>query len=137
MSHDDDAVGYKRPPESGRFRPGKSGNPRGRPKGSADFKTDLAAEMRERITLHDKNGRAHKVTKQRALIKVLCASALQNEKNAVAALLACLRFFRTSNASSTESADIEDLDMIKDYVARSEARLNREPINAPKRKRRK
>ena len=27
-------VGYKRPPESGRFRKGQSGNPKGRPKNS-------------------------------------------------------------------------------------------------------
>jgi hypothetical protein len=138
MAHDDEAVGYKRPPKSGRFRPGKSGNPRGRPKGSADFKTDLAAEMRERITLRDKNGRAQKVTKQRALIKLLFASALQNEKSAIAALLACLRFFGTGNETpATETADLEDFDMIKDYVARTEARLNHEAFNAPKWKRRK
>jgi len=28
----DDKVGYGKPPNSGRFRPGVSGNPRGRPK---------------------------------------------------------------------------------------------------------
>jgi len=28
----DDKVGYRRPPRSGRFKPGVSGNPKGRPK---------------------------------------------------------------------------------------------------------
>jgi hypothetical protein len=119
----DEDVGYKHPPKSGQFKPGKSGNPRGRPKGSANFKSDLAAEMRERITLRDKNGRPHKVTKQRALIKLLFASALQKEKTAISALLTCMRYFGSSpEDAATETADLEDLDMIRNYVERTEAR---------------
>jgi Family of unknown function (DUF5681) len=127
VARDDDVVGYKRPPKDGQFKPGKSGNPRGRPKGSADFKTDLAAEMRERITLRDKNGRSHKVSKQRALIKLLFSSALQNEKSAISALLACMRFFGTDHEQPvTEAADLEDIDMIREYVQRTDARVKHE-----------
>ena len=127
MANDSDGVGYRRPPKNGQFKPGRSGNPHGRPKGSVDFKADLAAEMRERITLRDKNGRARKVTKQRALIKLLFASALQNEKSAINALLACMRYFGTGNEEpGPEAIDLEDLDMIKSFVARSEARAKHE-----------
>jgi hypothetical protein len=120
----DDSIGYKRPPKGSQFRPGKSGNPRGRTKGAINFKSDLAAEMRERITLHDKNGRPLKITKQRALIKMLFSSALQNEKSAITALLACMRYFGTGNEDpAPETADLEDLDMIKDYLERTEARV--------------
>jgi len=122
-----DKVGHKRPPKSTQFQRGKSGNPRGRPKGIADFKTDLAAEMRERITLHDNSGRHIKITKQRALIKMLISSALQKEKSAITALLACLRYFGTDNEEPlTEAAALEDLDMIRDYVGRTEARIKQE-----------
>jgi uncharacterized protein YdiU (UPF0061 family) len=143
VAHDEEEVGYKRPPKSGQFKPGKSGNPRGRPKGTADFKADLAAEMRQRITLRDKNGRSHKVTKQRALIKLLFSSALQNEKAAITALLACMRYFGAgSEQPVTEIADLEDFDMIRDYVERTEARLKHEKdpdkeSKVPKRKARK
>jgi Family of unknown function (DUF5681) len=135
----DDSVGYKRPPKSGQFQRGKSGNARGRPKGATNFKTDLAAEMRERITLRDKNGRPLKITKQRALIKMLFSSALQNEKSAITALLACMRYFGAGTEEpAPETVDLEDLDMIKNYVERAEARIKHQespPMQAKARER--
>ena len=38
-------VGYGKPPEHTRFQPGRSGNPRGRPKGTKNLKTDLVEEL--------------------------------------------------------------------------------------------
>jgi hypothetical protein len=137
--NNDDSVGYKRPPKSSQFQRGKSGNARGRPKGATNFKSDLAAEMRERITLRDKNGRPLKITKQRALIKMLFSSALQNEKSAITALLACMRYFGAGTEEpAPETVDLEDLDMIKDYVERTEARIKHQdnpPTQASARKR--
>ena len=33
-------IGYGRPPRHSQYKPGQSGYPRGRPKGSRNFKTD-------------------------------------------------------------------------------------------------
>ena len=80
-------VGYGKPPKSGQFKRGRSGNPKGRPRGSLKLATDLAAELNEQITVRE-DGRPRRVSKQRALIKSLMAKALQGDVRANAAVLA-------------------------------------------------
>ena len=80
-------IGYGKPPKSGQFKCGKSGNPKGRPRGSLKLATDLAAELNEQITVRE-DGRARRVSKQRSLIKSLMAKALQGDVRANAAVLA-------------------------------------------------
>ena len=55
------AVGNKKPPLHTRFKPGKSGNPSGRPKGRCDFDTTLLKEFYRAVPA-TKNGKPIKVT---------------------------------------------------------------------------
>jgi hypothetical protein len=68
-------VGYKQPPTHLQFQPGQSGNPNGRPKGTRNFKSDLRDELSETISFREGN-RELSISKQRALIKRLVASAI-------------------------------------------------------------
>ncbi len=63
-------VGYGKPPEHTRFKPGQSGNPRGRPKGTKNLKTDLIEELSEKIVVRE-GDQSQKVSKQRAVVKTL------------------------------------------------------------------
>ena len=49
-------VGYRRPPVGTRFRPGQSGNPRGRPRGARNLSTIVATALNERVAVNE-NGR--------------------------------------------------------------------------------
>ena len=48
MGSDHDA-GYGKPPRHSRFKKGQSGNPKGRPRGSRNFSTDVKATLEEPI----------------------------------------------------------------------------------------
>ncbi len=78
-------VGYGKPPKSGQFQKGKSGNPRGRPKGARGLKTDLKAELGERVTITE-NGRSRKLTKQQLMVKQLTAKAVKGDMRAISKL---------------------------------------------------
>jgi hypothetical protein len=103
-------TGYRRPPKAARFKPGQSGNPKGRPRGSANLATDLAAELNEQITVRE-GGQARRLTKQRALIKSLTARALQGDVRATTALLA-LYARVISEPSEGESAPLEEDELL-------------------------
>lgn len=79
-------VGYGRPPKTSQFPKGCSGNPKGRPTGTRNLKTDLMEELGEQITLNE-GGKPKTLSKQRALLKSLTARAIKGDGRAVNALL--------------------------------------------------
>jgi len=83
-------VGYGRPPQHTRFQPGRSGNPKGRPKGSKNLNTLFAEELAQTITVTE-NGKRKKISKRRALAKQLVNKALSNDPKAAALVLDQIR----------------------------------------------
>jgi hypothetical protein len=55
-------VGDKKPPKQFRFKPGRSGNPKGRPKGSTSFEAKVQKELSKLVTVN-KNGKCVKMSK--------------------------------------------------------------------------
>lgn len=121
--HVDYEVGYGKPPLHSRFKPGQSGNPRGRPKGTKNLKTDLAEELRERVVIRE-GGQSKEVTKQQAVIKAILKRTLQGDSRASTLLTSLMmRLLDTGEgAPSAEEALGEDE---REILRRFEDRLRR------------
>ena len=121
MSNDNsDTVGYKRPPKGRQFQPGNIGNPSGRPKGVRNFKTDLREELSEPISIRE-GGRDISISKQRALIKRLVASAIAGDARSIATLMSfCVRAFG-DDGDDQQSAP-EDREIIDAFTQRTPKR---------------
>ena len=79
---DDHSIGYKKPPLGTRFRSGKSGNPKGRPKGAKSFDNEVKDELAQKVTVVE-GGRRRKISKQSVMIKALINKAIKGDINAV------------------------------------------------------
>jgi hypothetical protein len=88
----DERVGYGRPPLAARFRPGQSGNPRGRPKGARNLSTVIASALSERVAITE-NGRRRRITKLDAAVKQLVNRAAAGETRATQLLIQLLQAF--------------------------------------------
>jgi uncharacterized protein DUF5681 len=82
-SHD---VGYRKPPKQTQFKSGQSGNPKGRPKGSRNFSTDVLSTLRSPVKVN-KGGRARNISTQLATLLVLRDKALRGDFKAADHLL--------------------------------------------------
>lgn len=118
MSKHNYEVGYKKPPKSGQFKPGQSGNPKGRPKGIKNLSTDLEEELNEKISLVE-GGSKQQTTKQRAMLKSLFAKALSGNVSAANALIKLILGLEQSRIESNkaEVLDDEDLEILESFKA--------------------
>ena len=84
------SIGYRRPPAGRPFRPGHSGNPRGRPKGASarNLTSVIAAAVGERVVVEDSGRR---ITKLEATVTQLANRAAQGEPRATQLLLALVQ----------------------------------------------
>jgi len=84
--HDDDDVGYGKPPKRHQFKPGQSGNPKGRAKGSRGLKTDLTAVLGAKQTIPTKKGDLSG-TRQYLTLATLATRAAHGDLKAQALLI--------------------------------------------------
>jgi hypothetical protein len=113
-------VGYRRPPRHTRFKPGQSGNPRGRPSGSKNLSTLLSEALSERVVVTENGGR-RKITKRQAIITQLVNRSAQADLRATKILLDILRDIegQTEPASrETSGFTIADEKVIEQLRAR-------------------
>ncbi len=80
------SVGYGKPPLHSRFRPGQSGNPRGRPKGALGLKATLRKVLGQTVTVREGEV-VRRVTRLEAVLLSLIARAVKGDAKAIATVL--------------------------------------------------
>jgi hypothetical protein len=136
MAGDDYEVGYRRPPEGTRFKPGQSGNPKGRPKRTQNLRTDLIEELGETIRIRE-GDREFRVSKQRAILKSLVAKAMKGDTRATTSLVnLCARLLDVADEEDTDRPlPPADQRVLDEYVEREIARRKLSPQGSRKRAR--
>jgi hypothetical protein len=79
-------VGYGKPPRHSRFQKGRSGNPRGRPKGVQSFARLVHRAFNEKVAIKE-NGERRIITKQQAALKQLVNKAASGDTRAICEML--------------------------------------------------
>jgi len=97
-------VGYGKPPRHTGFQKGRSGNPKGRPKGSKNLATLLTEALDEKVQVTE-DGKRRRVTKRELVIKQL--------------------------VNKSASADLRAIKQLTDIVERAERRAADSPAAPP------
>lgn len=79
-------IGYKKPPKDSQFRPGQSGNKKGRPKDHRNTYNMLTEVLDQKISIRE-NGRDLRISKKLAMIMQLVNKAVKGDVKAIHSLL--------------------------------------------------
>jgi hypothetical protein len=84
------AVGYGRPPTHSRFKPGKSGNPKGRSPQSRNLKTIVKEVFDEQMPIRE-GGRVRRMAAIEALVRMTMSRAFKGDLKALASLIVMMK----------------------------------------------
>jgi len=123
-------IGFGKPPKETQFQKGQSGNPKGRPSGTKNLRTDLFEELRENVLVRE--GATEKsLSKQRAILKSLTVKAIKGDTRAVAIVLNLVQRFL--DPQDDDGAEIpltdDEQSILKTLEKRFEGRLKPKPAS--------
>jgi hypothetical protein len=110
---DDDRVGYGRPPKAHRFKPGQSGNPSGRPKGSISMAVLLRKALIETVEITT-NGRTRRIRKVELAIKQLVNKAAKGDARALNTILAMAPSLEAPPQGASSPLDADETQLLQD-----------------------
>ena len=124
MTDDDDHIArFQRPPRRGQYKPGQSGNPRGRPKGSKNILTYVKEHLNKKIPIIE-GGKTRTVPRAEAIAIQLVNQAAKGEPKGLAAVMSFTREFdaAVSDLRPNVLARAADAAVLEDIIARIRAR---------------
>ncbi len=116
------ANGFKHPPKDHQFKPGRSGNPGGRPKDSRNLRTDLAQLMKKSISIRE-GGKSRRISRQQAMLLSLYDKALHGDVQAAKNLLDMivkLNLVPSTDLPADETLAESDEAIIADFLRRNQ-----------------
>jgi hypothetical protein len=102
-------IGYASPPERTKFQKGRSGNPKGRPKGSLNMATAFTKVLHERVVITE-HGQRKTVTKLEAALKQLVNKAASGELQALRQLVELARDAEAKQVQLGGNPSLTELD---------------------------
>ena len=130
----DYAVGYGKPPRHAGFQKGRSGNPKGRPKGAKNLATLIAQALDEKVMVTE-DGRRRRVTKRELVVTQLVNKSAAADLRAIKQLTDIVQGAeRRSEASAAppEPAQltVPDREVVELFVARLRRQIAAEAAEA-------
>lgn len=124
-------VGYGRPPKATQFGPGKSGNPRGRPKGSRTVGAILQDILGRKIAVTE-NGKTRRIAALEVMLRRLVNDAMRSDAKAMKLLLALAdRYAQTTEARvQLDELLAEDREILSQYLLEPRKPAAEPPENA-------
>jgi hypothetical protein len=108
-------TGYGKPPNQHRFRPGQSGNPKGRPTGAKNTATLLREILDRKIEVRT-GSTVRKISVREAMLTRFTESALKGDTKSAAFLLQRYDTPETSDEHATNGAAADEHEIIDAYV---------------------
>ena len=106
---DEYEVGYGKPPKHSQFKPGQSGNPKGRSKKTRNFKTDLQEELNTPVTVTE-GGHSMTISRQQALIKRTVEKALKGDLRVIQMLAHWVSIYLADDPENLPAFPLDDDD---------------------------
>ena len=124
MSDDDPdyEVGYGRPPKSGQFKKGQSGNPKGRPRNAKGVRASMKRELDRKMTIRVE-GNDVQVSKAEALGMQIANKALKGDPKAIVEVLKLdaelFGLAETSPPAEPQALQSDDLEILRRFAERA------------------
>jgi hypothetical protein len=110
-------LGYGKPPKDSQFAAGRSGNPKGRPKGSANLAAALNRALKEKVEIVE-HGRRKSITKLDAAVKAMVNRAVKGDAKAMQQMLGMAPLVGMDTSKSTQSIDANDAVILQALLQR-------------------
>jgi len=111
-------IGYGRPPRHSQYKPGQSGYPTGRPKGSRNFKTAVKAALKALVKVTC-DGKSRKVSTMDAMLLRLKDMALGGNLRALSLLIQLAQLYSEDElAAAAAATSADDANVLRIYRAR-------------------